>query len=184
MKKSQWLSIVITCIGFITSCCQPTPPASCSAQADYQKKHIGTGHRPGNGAGSSAFIPMDSANKMIGSYLASVNAPATDTALDCVIVDADMLRSYLNDTCNGKIKNVKFMLAHTLNYINTGHGGQYAGYKPNALTIIVSGYDATGNYILAAGNTVLDQGQACPVSCPISGNATNNIVINASQSPK
>ncbi len=179
MKKLQRLLIVIAGFSFITSCCHPAPPTNCSAQADYQKRNMGTGHRPGNGAASSAFIPMDSANKMIGSYLASVNAPATDTALDCVIVDADMLRSYLNDTCNGKIKNVKLMLAHTLNYINTGHGGQYAGYQPNALTIIVSGYDATGNYVLAAGNTVLDQGQPCPSYCPPAGAANNNMIISS-----
>ncbi len=158
---------------FTASCCQHGP-ANCSANENVMERNKGNGHKGGE---TSQFIPVDSANKMINSYLMSINGYASDTALDCIIVDADMLRAYLDDSCNGKIAKVKLMLAHTLDYINNGNAGVYCGYQPGALTLLIAGYDAQGNYIVASGNTLLDHGMPCPAYCPRSGNASNNMIV-------
>src|SRR5690606_21419291 len=65
------------------------------------------------------FIPSDSANKMIQSYLTSTTGNPDD--LRALILDADSMKSYLTDT---SIRHLKVMLAHTLNYINDGNNGR------------------------------------------------------------
>lgn len=122
------------------------------------------------------FIPVDSANKMIQSYLNSIaNRDSANTQLQSLVMNADALREYLKDT---SIKEVKVMFAHTLNYINSGNNGQYAGYKANALTIIFAGYNSGGNYVLAPGNMVPDDTKPCPPSCPVTGTASNPLITN------
>lgn len=111
----------------------------------------------------SRYIPMDSANKMLSSYLNSINANNNDSDLRAIIYNADTLRDYLS---NASIKYVKFMLAHTLEYINEGHANQKAGYVAGNLTIIIAGFDEQGNYIYNKGNLVPDHGMPCPESCP------------------
>lgn len=122
----------------------------------------------------SHFISKDSANKMIQSYLNSVSVPGTiqDTNLYSLILDAQALRTYLSDTT---IKGVKVMLAHTLDYINAGNEGTNAGYKSNALTIVIAGYDQNGNYVLGPGYRVPDRAVPCPVVCPL-GTAGNSLL--------
>lgn len=178
MKYTHTLLLLAAGILIISSCCHPKPPTTCAADAEYQSKHTGNGHGHGTGGGSQ-FIPMDSANKMITSYQASVNGngPTVDTAINSLIIDANVLRSYLNDSCNGNITQVKLMFAHTLDYINAGNFGRYAGYKPGAFTVVVAGYDAYGNYVMAQGMTVLDETQSCPALCPKSGAAANSYII-------
>ena len=124
--------------------------------------------------GGSQFIPVDSANRMIGSYLASINYQHNDTDIKYMIVNADSLRKYLNDTSKGKITNVKLILAHTLAYVNAGGYGINAGYQSGAITIIMAGYDQNNNYIYGAQNTVLDHIYPCPYSCPIGGTASGD----------
>src|SRR5690606_7881631 len=120
------------------------------------------------------FIPMDTANKMIQSYLTSIaSGENANKQLQSLIVDAEVLREYLKDT---SIKNLKVLFAHTLNYINSGHYGQNAGYHSNALTIVFAGYDSKGNYIFATGQKVPDQAVPCPANCPHSGTAANPLL--------
>lgn len=122
------------------------------------------------------FIPVDTANKMIQSYLNSItDSGSANVQLQSLIMNADALREYLNDT---SIKEVKVMFAHTLNYINSGNGGQYAGYKANALTIIFAGYNSAGNYVIAPENMVPDGTKPCPPSCPVTGTASNPLITN------
>ncbi|MBS1689379.1 MAG: hypothetical protein JSS96_11685 [Bacteroidetes bacterium] len=125
--------------------------------------------------GSSRFIPKDSANRMIQSYLTSINYQQNDTDLRCLIVNADSLRKYLNDTSRGRITNVKLILAHTLAYVNAGGYGINAGYQTGAVTIIIAGYDQNNNYIYANSNMVLDHLSPCPYACP-SGAAGGNML--------
>jgi hypothetical protein len=129
------------------------------------------------GAGDTpdGYISKDSANKMIGSYLTSIEADSTDEDPDInsLIVDADLLRDYLS---NKDVKNVKIMLAHTLDYINSGHGGQNAGYKADALTIVLAGYDAQGNYVFQSDHMVPDHATPCPRNCPSGGSAANALL--------
>jgi hypothetical protein len=123
------------------------------------------------------FIPVDSANKMINSYLYSINSTVNDSDLRSLIINADSIRAYLN--VNPNIRNVKIMFAHTLNYINAGYGGQYAGYQSGALTIIMAGYDGSGNYVymsMGSGAMVIDHALPCPASCPGAGTAAYDIL--------
>jgi len=119
----------------------------------------------------SQAILKDSANKMITSYLQSVGN--NDTAIKSLILDADQLRDYLSDQ---SIKYVKIMFAHTLHYINSGHGGRNSYYRPDQFTVILAGYDADNNYIYWGGENVMDNMLPCPAACPTSGTASENLL--------
>jgi hypothetical protein len=119
-------------------------------------------------------IPVDSANKMINSYLTSIGGSTpTNENLYSLIMDANSLRCYLS---NPEIKNVKLMFAHTLDYINKGHGGQNAGYGSGKLTLVIAGYDQNGNYVLDAKAGVEDNMRPCPHDCPTVGTAASNTI--------
>lgn len=123
------------------------------------------------------FIYKDTANRMIQSYLNSIDSldpegGADNQQLYSLIVGADELRTYLSDT---SIKNVKVMFAHTLDYINAGNGNRPAGLKSGALTIVFGGFDKEGNYVYAPGMKVPDMAKACPPKCPTKGTASNNL---------
>lgn len=173
MKKVIAFITVITCITVI-ACTKKNQTAPAATNSPVVKPNVSVrllGLPEDNGG--SLFIPKDSANKMITSYLTSISYQNNDTDLRSFIIDADSLRKYLNDTSKGKITNVKLIFAHTLAYINAGGYGVNAGMQTGAITIIVAGYDANNNYIYANTNMVLDHMKPCPYSCP-SGNAANN----------
>lgn len=110
----------------------------------------------------SASMPIDSANRMIQSYLTSVHYPATDTALRALTFNADSLREYLK---NEEITDVKFIIAHQQSYINSGHYGKYAGMNPQAITLVLVGLSADGGHILNKQNEVYEHFAPCPVIC-------------------
>lgn len=110
----------------------------------------------------SASMPIDSANRMIQSYLNSVNYPATDTALRALTFNADSLREYLK---NDEITDVKFIIAHQQAYMNSGHYGQYAGMNPQAITLVLVGVSADGGHVLNKQNEVYEHFAPCPVIC-------------------
>src|SRR5689334_13154041 len=89
----------------------------------------------------SPFTSIDSANKMITSYQ---NGKAEATDLNSLIIDAEALRYYLQ---NSDIKHIKLMFAHKLSYINSGHANESAGMDYNALTLVIAGYNGEGNYV-------------------------------------
>ena len=124
--------------------------------------------------GEPSFINRDSANRMISSYLESIAAPAQSNSLASLIIDADSLRAYLNDT-SLHIKKVKIMFAHTLPYINSGNYGLFAGYGRGKLTTVLAGYDDNNNYMYWGGSAVMDNFRPCPNSCPTSGTAQSNV---------
>jgi hypothetical protein len=115
-----------------------------------------------------SFIPLDSANKMISSYLGSLSSLPPDNVVSFSFNASD-LKDYLQS--DSTITNVKISLAHTLDYINSG--GQYipAGYQSGALTLIIAAYDQNGNYRFF-NSTVMDHGRPCPSNCP-TGNAAS-----------
>jgi len=127
---------------------------------------------------NSGFIPIDSANKMIASYLNSINYQNNDTDLHAIIFNADTLRRVLNDSSNGKIASVKLLFAHTLDYINSGGQNHRIGYKGGAFTIVIAGYKANGDYVYYPSGKVADNAYPCPTSCPVSGNASGNLLPN------
>lgn len=116
----------------------------------------------------SHMISLDSANRMIRSYLGSLDSTATVANLQSVVFDATQLRYYLSDTA---ISQVKISLAHKLQYINAGNQNTPAGYRSDALTLVISAVDRSGNYIFP-GNQVMDYAMQCPILCPV-GTAAN-----------
>jgi len=121
-------------------------------------------------------VDVDTANRMIMSYLNSINYGVNTDAPRALVYDAEILRNYLNDTSKGKIRYVKFMFAHTMDYINSGHEGQKPGANENALTMVIVGYDANNNYVLTRNNKVRDNCMPCPANCPNAGTAAYNII--------
>ena len=121
-------------------------------------------------------IPVDTADSMIQCYLNSIHYPSNDTNVTSFIVNADTLRNYLNDTSNGKIVQVKLMLAHTLNCVHSPAADANCGYNNKALTIVIVGYDKNNNYVLNPQGMVYDRAQTCPPYCPSSGTASNALI--------
>lgn len=117
------------------------------------------------------LVPVDTANKMIRSYLKSVEND--DEMLHSLVINAETIRQYLKDS---SIKEVKIMFAHTLNYINSGHEGQSSGLKSNALTVVLAGYKSDGTFVVLPGDKIINKARPCPTSCPPYGDASNDIL--------
>ena len=123
-----------------------------------------------SGADYSQPIPIDEANNMIQSYLTSINYPDNQTDLRSLTFDADTLRAYLAD---GRIKTVKFMLAHQPSYAATSYGVN-AGMRANAITMVIVGLDETDKYIYNDNDMVYDHFAPCPTNCSVSGATLTN----------
>ncbi|RYD52132.1 MAG: hypothetical protein EOP52_08115 [Sphingobacteriales bacterium] len=109
----------------------------------------------------SQSISIGAANEMISSYLSSVQFPTQDTAIRSFAFDADTLRSYLADT---SIKTIRFHMAHTPTQIRSAPG-VYAGYNPQALTMIIVGYSENDVLIKNKHNGVYEHLYPCPHQC-------------------
>jgi len=116
------------------------------------------------GAGYSQSVTLDEANKMISSYLTSVNYPYQDSAIRSLSFDADSLRAYLKDS---RITTMKFVFGHQLSYVASGSDvfGKYVGMKPNALTIIAVGVDENNSVIRNSTGGVYEHALPCPNMC-------------------
>ncbi|RWU08156.1 hypothetical protein [Pedobacter chitinilyticus] len=108
------------------------------------------------------FIPVDTAAMMISSYVTSLAGDST-VKLRSWSIDANALRSYLQDN---SITDVSISLSHTPGYIRAGHYGVFAGFDPNALTVILSGKNAAGATVVYQGSYLLDRAKPCPPNCP------------------
>lgn len=165
MNKLSILSMVAIC-GLLS--CHPEkiscPAMSRNDESGSSKRAIDT---------ASGLIPIDSANKMILSYLASTNHTANDTDIQSLIINAGPLKELFS--CSSSVVSLKFMFAHKLDYINSGMYGIAAGYKRNALTVVVTGVDAAGNYVVFPAGTALNKSMPCPTSCP-QGSASNSLI--------
>jgi hypothetical protein len=121
---------------------------------------------------SSAYsqpISITLANQMISSYLASLSTQNYTSGLRSLSFNADTLRSYLNDTTNGRITTLKLMLAHREDYIVDNYGVD-AGLDATALTLVIVGLDENEEYIYNKNNMVYDHARPCPANCGNSGN--------------
>lgn len=107
------------------------------------------------------FITTDQANRMIQSYLTSINYPQRNYELRAVSVNADSLRQYLNDT---SIRRIQIMIAHRMDYIKSGGEGKKPPYGKFGLTAIVAGLNSSNNYVYHIGN-VMDNSLPCPDMC-------------------
>ncbi len=117
------------------------------------------------GAQYSQPIQIDTANRMIASYLESVGYPQVDTAVRTLSFNADTLRSYLS---NPNITTMRFYLGHQLSYLNGGTDrfGKDIGMRPGALTIIAVGTNDAGQIIRNTSNGVYEHAMPCPYNCP------------------
>lgn len=109
-----------------------------------------------------AEVSVNTANGYINAYLADYFNLGT-TPTKAMIIDADLLRSYLS---NENIKNVKFMLGKKTIDNN--------GTNMDTFTLIVGGYDSNNNYVLTSDSKVLDSMSPCPPNCPTTGTASND----------
>lgn len=167
MKKIALLKFVIVLL-VIAACTKKSSikdsnvkPVDVKTLADYS-----------NGA-DSPFIDIDSANKMLTSYLNSTATNQYEDELHSLIFDANALRYYLSNT---SITEVKFMFAHRLDYINNGNQNTYAGNDYNAITMVIAGVDINGNYVYTTAGTVMDNAKPCPYTCPSTGTASSNLL--------
>lgn len=165
MKK---LLLSLAVITGLSSCRQRDN--TCSTNVGVNKKDA----RKERTSSHSALIPIDSANKMILSYLTSTDFTANDTDLQSLIVDAAPIRELFN--CYSSVVSLKIMLAHKQDYINGGMFGIPAGYTRNALTVVVTGVDEAGDYVVFPGGTALNKSMPCPTSCP-QGSAANALIV-------
>ncbi len=169
------LLMLISAAALLAACNTQTPATK---QGQPHKRRVGISlYTPGI---TSRFISLDTGNKMLTSYLNSISYVGNDTDLQSLIFNADSLRAYLS---NPAIVSVKFMFAHTLDYINNGGSGQNAGYLSGELTLIVAGYDTLGNYVYynypeSPVNMVLEHAMPCPASCPSVGTASNSLLAH------
>lgn len=120
----------------------------------------------------SPFLPPDTANVMIKSYLSSIADEPNQ--LKSLIVDANALRYYLQNT---NITSVKLMFAHKKSYIQ-GNGTVLPDMDYRALTIVIAGFDSGNNYIYSPQGAVMDFCQPCPANCPPYGTAANDLLNN------
>lgn len=175
MKKlALLLSIslnILLVVAYLSSCKKESPKEQ---KEEPAKEFIGGVVSTINMGNYSRMIPVDTANKMILSYLNSINYQTDDSKIRSLIYNADSLRKYLSDT---SIKNIKLMFAHTLDYINSGGQNINCGYDAGALTVVLVGYNRNGNYV-TPNNTVADRSAPCPHNCEsILGSAANNLII-------
>ena len=171
MKNVTLLSLLLLLSAFCASKANAAKEGPNDTDSLLQSFSTSAAVTPYGGGTSMYFIPVDSANKMLESYLNSINADIdTSGNIQSFIMDAGAIREYLADN---SIKKVKIMLAHTLNYINAGNAGVNCGYRTGKLTIIMAGFDADGNYIFTPDNKVPDRAEPCPTNCPSVGTAAD-----------
>lgn len=120
------------------------------------------------GANHSQPIPLDTANRMIESYLTSQGYPGNEEALRSISIDADTLRAYLQDS---RITTIKLMVAHQPAYINSGGYQKNAGLSSSAMTMVLVGVDEANKPVLNKSNGVYDQFSLCPKLCDAGADA-------------
>ena len=126
------------------------------------------------GSDDSSFVQIDSANRMIKSYLTSIDYSSNDTNIRSLTLDANALRTYLNSDSGQTATHIKIMFAHRLSYINSVGFGAPCAYSINGLTVVLAGYDAKGNYVYFPAGTAIDNCSPCPHQCLTQGSASSN----------
>lgn len=108
-------------------------------------------------------ITVNDANSYINSFIANYVTPG-DFPVKSFIFDAELLKNYLDN--NPDIINMKFMLGEKEFDVD--------GTPTTLPTLIITGYDANGDYIKSSVGKVLDMSKPCPPFCPTTGAAAND----------
>lgn len=167
--KHTCLSFFILALLLVMACTKQsaTVPIDTPSQGINSPQPLGYATARLAGPDYSQSIPVDTANRMLQSYLNSVGYPALDTALRSLSFDADTLRAYLQ---NPDIVTMKFMFAHKQTYINAGNYSKASGMNPAAITMIIVGLNQNDQYVRNNKAGVYDHLYPCPSEC--SGNSS------------
>lgn len=160
MKLYFKLLIIASSFGFIS--CKNNVPNSKSTNE--------------NCSNVNAYIPIDSANKMISSYLNSIQYQNNDTDVRSFIVDANALRCYLNSEEGQNVSNLKISLAHKITTTYSIDSNINCGYNGKHLTIVITGFDTLGNNVIRPKGLCFDRAFWKP-NYHISGNASNDLIV-------
>lgn len=125
----------------------------------------------------NSYIPIDSANKMISSYLNSIQYQNNDTDVRAFVVDANAIRCYLNSNAGKNVVNLKVFLAHNAEYANSLDSNKNCGYNVKGLTLVITGFDSLGNYVIYPNGVCIDHTEETPIKFKIKGNASNNLIV-------
>jgi hypothetical protein len=125
----------------------------------------------------NSYIPIDSANKMISSYLNSIQYQNNDTDVRAFVVDANAIRCYLNSNVGKNVVNLKVFLAHNAEYANSLDSNKNCGYNVKGLTLVITGFDSLGNYVIYPNGVCIDHTEETPIKFKIKGNASNNLIV-------
>ena len=126
-------------------------------------------------------INIDTANRMIQSYLTAINSTVNTQEIKSIIYDADVLRTYLDQhvgTDMKRIEKIKFIFAHSLDYVNSGNAGKRPDTNSHALTLVIVGVDKDGDYVYTPNGEALDFGQPCPPRCPAQGTSGSDTLVH------
>ena len=171
MKSTFLLASAAVALCITTSCNKPSTTGNPSADATKTvvvNPEVRHSNARLTGDKYSQSISLDTANRMISSYLTSVNYPYQDTAIRSLSFDADTLRRYLMDS---RITTLKFVLAHQTAYANSDLKGKYSGMKPGVMTIIAVGVDDNNAVIRNTTGGVYEHALPCPNSCTVETDA-------------
>ncbi|MEZ5017938.1 MAG: hypothetical protein R2800_12845 [Flavipsychrobacter sp.] len=108
-------------------------------------------------------ITVSDANSHINAFISSYFTPG-DFPVKSFIFDAGLLKSYLDN--NPSIVNMKFMLAEKEFLVD--------GNTKVMPTMVLVGYDSSGNYVKLSNGKVLNSAEPCPTMCPTVGAAAND----------
>ncbi len=169
--KSKALLLLATVALFATAACNQKKDAT--PDNGITRSAVNTSHTTQVNSrlvpsGYSKSISLDTANRMISSYLQSVGfTNGIDSAVRSLAFDADTLRSYLSDP---NITSLEFFLAHQQAYLNAdiSRFGKNIGMRPGALTVICVGIDNDGKVVRNSSNGVYEHAFPCPTACPVS----------------
>ena len=154
---------------------------SCGQQVSTKKMTIADTLTTNIDTEFSRPIKIDTANRMIQSYLTAINSTVNTQEIKSVIYDADVLRAYLDQhvgTDMKRIEKIKFIFAHSLDYVNSGNAGRRPDTNSHALTLVIVGVDKDGDYVYTPNGEALDFGQPCPPRCPGHGTSGSDTLVH------
>ena len=171
MKNKNFASYVALIIALAAGCKKNSADPSTNLPP---AKHTMLNYAYASAGADSPFVHLDSANKMLSSYLNSLSISDPEPDLHSLIIDANALRYYLE---NQNITQLKIMFAHQLDYINNGGLNEYAGLRSDAITIVIAGINENSDYVYTPAVTALDNAKPCPYNCPNGGTAASDLLI-------
>lgn len=121
----------------------------------------------------TSFISLDTANMMISSYIKAIDPTQNPDQIHSLICNADSLVAFYN--ANPSVRYFKLSFAHNMTYIHNGHYGIMPKPNDNAITMIITGIDASHNYVRSPVGYIIDNLTPCPDQC-VSGIAGGDLI--------